>query len=1078
MVLTSLLRLKWGGVLLLAAGLVPGLARAQSITYAGPLVITQGGTYSGNYQSLTSGTPCVVVNTTQPVVLDGCYLQGAGTLIQSGTAANLTVRNCRGQGLPPTVDGQPAGHFLDTYQSQSLVVEHNLLTGTTGITVNRWTSGGGTLTVRYNQARNIDGRWRNNSGSTRSSFLQLNTVTGLAGVEIAYNEVINTPNQSLVEDNINFYNSSGTAGSPIRVHDNFVRGAYPYPATAATYTGTGLTTDGDATTLGLATGYIEANANQFVGTCNAAMNIAAGHDVYYHDNRLVTSALLPDGTHLNATYAATAIFNYYALAAVFFNNRVANNTIGYVKWGGNSPYPDRQDLSPGNCAACAGTVSLPNPITLATEDNEYTLWQQKVQQASVTLGPLGATTTPAAPTAPAATSTIVNPGFEADNAPVGSPTGWQTTTGGNTGTNADYTEIYPGAHSGTYHGTHYRPEPYEVYTYQVVKNLPNGTYTLSAWVKSSGGQNTAQLLAKNYGGATRTAAIAATGGGPWVQVSVPGIVVSNGQCELGMYSNANAGNWLYFDDFTLTLAAPSVPPTVSLTTSATALTLGQALQLSATAADANGTVAKVEFFAGTTSLGQDAAAPYQLGWTPAAAGTYALTAVATDNSGATTTSAAVALVVSTPAPTPSPASVGTNLVANPSFEADNAPVGSPTGWQTTTGGSTNANADYTETYPGARTGTYHLTHYRPEAYEVYTYQVATSVPNGTYSLTAWVKSSGGQNTAQLLAKNYGGATLTAPIAATGSGDWVLVEIDNILVSNGQCELGVYSNAPGGQWLYVDDVALTAQATAPAAPAAPTTAPATTASNTVLNPSFDDDQAAVLVPRQWSVQASGSTVANASYVETYPGAHSGTYHGTHYRPEAYEVYTYQVVKNLPNGTYTLSAWVQSSGGQNTAQLQATSYGGPTLAVDVPATALSQWVQVSLLGVIVSNGQCELGFHSNSPGHQWLYFDDVALVRQATSTAAASAQASSTSSSSLFPNPADTQTTLTVTFSHTDAVTITLFDAQGAVAAQYQRTALAGDNQFSLPTGNLPSGPYTVQVASSSQATQVLHLAVAH
>ena len=537
------------GWLLVLAGILPGWAAAQAISYAGPLVITQGGTYSGNYQSLDSSVPCILVNTTAPVVLQGCRLAGAGHLIQSGTGANLTVRECSGVGLTPSVDGQPPGHFLDAYQSQSLVVEHNTFSGTSGIVVDRWTGKSGTLTVRYNRVRNVDGRWRNNGGSSLCSFLQLNTVTNLAGVEIAFNEVINTPNQSLVEDNINLYNSSGQAGSPIRVHDNFVRGAYPYPATAGTYTGSGLTTDGDASALGTAAGYIEASANQFVSTCNAGMNIAAGHDITYHDNRIVSSGLLPDGTRLGTTYAGTAVFNYYNQpAGVFFNNRMVNNTIGYVRWGSNNPYPDRQDLSPGNCATCTGTTSLPNPVTLATEDNEYALWQQKLAQNGVTVGPAGTATAPVPTPAP---GRLANAGFEDDNAPVGSPTGWQTATGPNTNDNADYTEAYPGAHTGTYHGTHYRPEAYEIYTYQVVSDLPNGTYTLSAWMKSSGGQRQAQLQAKNFGGQALAADAPATPDGQWVLVTIAGIQVSNGQCEIGFYSQASGGQWLYVDDVTL-----------------------------------------------------------------------------------------------------------------------------------------------------------------------------------------------------------------------------------------------------------------------------------------------------------------------------------------------------------------------------------------------------------------------------------------------------------------------------------------------------------------------------------------------
>ncbi|WP_324674384.1 hypothetical protein [Hymenobacter sp. GOD-10R] len=356
------------------------------------IVIDKGGTYSGTYRSSDSSVPCIRIATTEPVTLENCTLAGAGDLIQAHTdGADLTVRNCRGYGLVPSVGEQARGRFIDIAKAKHLTVEHNYLAQTTGIVVYRWSGDGSpqqTLTVRYNQIRNIDGRFRDNSGSTRSSFLLLNTVQNVAGIEVSYNEVQNLPDESGVEDNINFYNSSGTAESPIKVHDNYVQGAYPYPATAEHFTGTGITTDGDATTAATTTAYLEAYNNQFVSTCNAAMNIAAGHDIYYHDNRMVTSGLLPNGTKLKATYAATAVFNYYKQpSATFFNNRVVHNTIGYVRWGSAVPYPDRHDLSTDNCATCTGTTHLPNPITLQSEKQEFTFWQQKLRRHRVYVGP-------------------------------------------------------------------------------------------------------------------------------------------------------------------------------------------------------------------------------------------------------------------------------------------------------------------------------------------------------------------------------------------------------------------------------------------------------------------------------------------------------------------------------------------------------------------------------------------------------------------------------------------------------------------------------------------------------------------
>jgi PA14 domain/Bacterial Ig domain len=75
-------------------------------------------------------------------------------------------------------------------------------------------------------------------------------------------------------------------------------------------------------------------------------------------------------------------------------------------------------------------------------------------------------------------------------------------------------------------------------------------------------------------------------------------------------------------------------------------TVGTATALSATAADSDGSIAKVEFFDGASLVATVTGAPFNATWTPSAAGLHSLTARATDNGGAATTSAAVAVNVS------------------------------------------------------------------------------------------------------------------------------------------------------------------------------------------------------------------------------------------------------------------------------------------------------------------------------------------------------------------------------------------------------------------------------------------------
>ncbi len=106
------------------------------------------------------------------------------------------------------------------------------------------------------------------------------------------------------------------------------------------------------------------------------------------------------------------------------------------------------------------------------------------------------------------------------------------------------------------------------------------------------------------------------------------------------------------------------PPTVSISAAASGTT-GVAMTLGATAADADGSINKVEFFDAATQLGEDLTSPYTFSWTPTATGPHSLTARATDDQGATTTSAAVVVTVSAPAgPDTTPPTVALTAPAN------------------------------------------------------------------------------------------------------------------------------------------------------------------------------------------------------------------------------------------------------------------------------------------------------------------------------------------------------------------------------------------------------------------------------
>ena len=92
-------------------------------------------------------------------------------------------------------------------------------------------------------------------------------------------------------------------------------------------------------------------------------------------------------------------------------------------------------------------------------------------------------------------------------------------------------------------------------------------------------------------------------------------------------------------------------PSVSITaptSNATYVAPASSITFTATATTTSGTISKVEFFNGKTLIGTATASPYTYNWTNVAAGSYSITAVATDNSSKKDTSDAVIIKVVDP----------------------------------------------------------------------------------------------------------------------------------------------------------------------------------------------------------------------------------------------------------------------------------------------------------------------------------------------------------------------------------------------------------------------------------------------
>src|SRR6185437_8168856 len=234
--------------------------------------------------------------------------------------------------------------------------------------------------------------------------------------------------------------------------------------------------------------------------CITSSKVSSGYS-----SEFVLAGTDADFSHVTQTGLAFAVNGSSGSFVVFGGDRwadFAGNGIGYNQWVPltfNGTTPTFHSLSQWNVDAAAGTWSVGS-------GNNY----------------------------------VLNPSVEADRVSTSTMAGW---------TDSANVANHSGGHTGRWSIALSSSSAYTASASQNI-TLPNGTYTLSAWIKSSGGQHSANLYAKNFGASELDHSINQSIGS-WTQVSITGITVTNGSIQIGISANANAGNWIYADDFSL-----------------------------------------------------------------------------------------------------------------------------------------------------------------------------------------------------------------------------------------------------------------------------------------------------------------------------------------------------------------------------------------------------------------------------------------------------------------------------------------------------------------------------------------------
>lgn len=373
--------------------LLPVLVAAQIDTtshFHGPLVITKGGHYSGNYKNKNGFA--VWVQTSDSVWLENLYAIASSDAVHCETGAKVIVDNLRCESIKP-IDAAQRGWGFYAYKADYIYINHMYLKHTGGLRIDQQVAN--KIVITQSIIKNTDRRngYGQVKGTSIAPALQLNDIGFTNGSELSYIYFWNLPNNSSVEDNINIHNSGGTNEHPLIIHDIFVDGAYPYPADSINFTGTGITMDGDNATNATTTQFVNVYNCQFIRTMNAAMNLPVGHDIHYENNRIINAGyIMQKGkkTYLPMSWSATASWNMNkaSLDTVMYNNTIQNNFIGYYSKSANFKYSNRQDENqqPDSYIVTPRLNQYfpDQEITTDDENNEIKLWNEKT--AGMTIG--------------------------------------------------------------------------------------------------------------------------------------------------------------------------------------------------------------------------------------------------------------------------------------------------------------------------------------------------------------------------------------------------------------------------------------------------------------------------------------------------------------------------------------------------------------------------------------------------------------------------------------------------------------------------------------------------------------------
>ena len=203
------------------------------------------------------------------------------------------------------------------------------------------------------------------------NFVQFRSVQN-STVEVSWNQVINEYNKSNPEDLISLYQSANA-----NVHDNYFFGQSTPGNAYANSSQNGITIE-SGSQAGSASNNRITNNQVIAGE---SIGMFSGNNNLFQGNRIVRSGVLTDGVTLNRNG-----YEGIWISTNGSNNHAHGNYVGFVNRDGARVDGRFLGAPEGDPGEWSNNTHMPGTISLAVEQNEWTLWQQKLSANGITVG--------------------------------------------------------------------------------------------------------------------------------------------------------------------------------------------------------------------------------------------------------------------------------------------------------------------------------------------------------------------------------------------------------------------------------------------------------------------------------------------------------------------------------------------------------------------------------------------------------------------------------------------------------------------------------------------------------------------